>query len=179
MTLSAVSRAARLAAPLLAVLAAGCATPARKASADIAQPIGEVLSQPAKDLNLVREAQSPTLVTAYANPYGEAGRGCEQIVAEIRALDAAIGQDLDTPGWKASVESQTPGAFAHDAVRDLVGLPFRGVVRRISGADRRDRVSRAMVVSGVARRAYLKGRGQAAGCAPPAAPSPVPVSPKP
>lgn len=169
------------AALLVAMLAtAGCATSAHKPPAgEIARPIGDVLSQPAKDLNLVHDTPSATLAGAYANPYGAAGPRCEAIAGEIRALDAAIGQDLDAPGWKASVESESPAALAHDAVRDLVGLPFRGVVRRISGADHRDRIARAHVVSGLVRRAYLKGQGQAAGCTPPAAPSPLPVPPKP
>jgi hypothetical protein len=43
-------------------------------------------------------------------------------------------------------------------------------VRKLSGAERYERKVAAAIAAGSVRRAYLKGLGQAAGCAAPAAP---------
>ena len=51
-------------------------------------------------------------------------------------------------------------------------IPFRGVVRQLSGARDRERRLLELHVRGVARRAYLKGLATALGCRPPAAPQP-------
>ena len=57
-----------------------------------------------------------------------------------------------------------PIAGRAGAIRDAVGLPFRGVVRRLSGAEARDRELRAYVLAGIVRRAFLKGVAQAHDC---------------
>lgn len=49
-------------------------------------------------------------------------------------------------------------------------VPFRGWVRKLSGAERYAKEVAAAITAGTIRRAYLKGLGQAAGCAAPAAP---------
>ncbi len=49
-------------------------------------------------------------------------------------------------------------------------IPFRGWVRKLTGAERVERRVQAAVTAGTIRRAYLKGIAQAAGCAPPAGP---------
>jgi hypothetical protein len=49
-------------------------------------------------------------------------------------------------------------------------IPFRGWVRKLSGAERHSRLVAEAVAAGMTRRAYLKGLGQAQGCLPPAAP---------
>jgi hypothetical protein len=51
-----------------------------------------------------------------------------------------------------------------DAIGGVIGLPFRGVIRTLSGADYRERVLADAILSGIARRAFLKGAGRAAGC---------------
>ena len=49
-------------------------------------------------------------------------------------------------------------------------IPFRGWVRRLTGAERYSREVAAAIAAGTIRRAYLKGLGAAAGCSAPAAP---------
>jgi hypothetical protein len=55
--------------------------------------------------------------------------------------------------------------FASDAI------PFRGWVRKLSGAEKHERLVRDAITAGAVRRAYLKGLGEAKGCMPPATPS--------
>src|SRR5258705_4295618 len=50
-------------------------------------------------------------------------------------------------------------------------IPFRGWVRKLSGAERHDRFVQGAINAGAVRRAYLKGLGEAKGCDPPATPS--------
>jgi hypothetical protein len=52
-------------------------------------------------------------------------------------------------------------------------IPYRGCVRRLSGAERHDRLVQAAIEAGAVRRGYLKGLGEARGCDPPATPSHV------
>lgn len=56
-------------------------------------------------------------------------------------------------------------------------IPFRGWVRKLTGAERYSRKVSAAIAAGAIRRAYLKGLGQAAGCAAPAAPRTAPARP--
>jgi hypothetical protein len=60
----------------------------------------------------------------------------------------------------------SPGRVAQSVVGSLI--PFRGVIREISGANAHDRALREAVIAGVARRSFLKGIGQARGCRYPA-----------
>jgi hypothetical protein len=59
------------------------------------------------------------------------------------------------------------GAMA-SAAQDLI--PMRGWVRKLSGAEKHDRLVQSAMASGAIRRAYLKGLGEARGCNPPATP---------
>ena len=58
------------------------------------------------------------------------------------------------------------GRVAQAAVGSFI--PFRGLIREISGANEQERKIQAAVQAGVARRAYLKGVGEARGCRYPA-----------
>lgn len=126
----------------------------------LAAPPGETptikgaVTQPLRDLNLMRTKVAPSLQTARAAPYDIAGlKECEHIRVQIAQLDAALGpdvdQDQDQPGMVKSL--------AASAVRSAVKLPFSGVVRYLSGADAKERVRRQSVQAGMARRAFLKG----------------------
>ena len=50
-------------------------------------------------------------------------------------------------------------------------IPFRGLIREVSGANDHDRKVRAAIQAGIARRGFLKGVGQSKGCAWPARPA--------
>jgi hypothetical protein len=157
-----------LLAPL--VLLAGCATQQGA--------IGEAATTPLSDLNLVRAELPAVLVAAQKAPYAPpADRGCGALAADVQALDAVLGADLDAPprGDDPGLVERGGGVVGDAAVgavrrtaEDVV--PFRGWVRKLTGAERYERRVRAAVTAGTIRRAYLKGIAQAGGCAPPAGP---------
>jgi hypothetical protein len=164
-----------LAAALLAAALAGCASP----SADKAgQAVGQAATQPLQDLNVVRAEIPPVLVAAQKSPYAlPADRSCTGIADDVRALDAVLGADLDTPATDRNPSLVERGAS--DALRNAAEgvIPFRGWVRRLTGAERYSREVAAAIAAGTIRRAYLKGFGQSTGCAVPAAPALAPPAP--
>jgi hypothetical protein len=129
-------------------------SPALAAPPGEAPSIKGAVTQPLRDLNLMRTKVAPSLQTARAAPYDIADlKECEHIRTQIAQLDEALGpdvdQDQDRPGMVKSL--------AASAVRSAVKLPFAGVVRYLSGADAKERVRRQSVQAGMARRAFLKG----------------------
>jgi hypothetical protein len=166
--------------PLFAAtaLAAGCATNSAPATGPEANSrnaqLGQAVVTPLSDLNLVRAEIPPVLQAALKAPYGmPADRSCAALATDVQALDAVLGADLDTPpgatnpslidrGGDAAV-----GAFRH-TTEGIV--PFRGWVRKLTGAEKYSREVAAAIAAGTVRRAYLKGLGLAGACPPPAAP---------
>ena len=51
-------------------------------------------------------------------------------------------------------------------------LPFRGILREVTGAAENDRALRAAYTAGMVRRGFLKGLGLGRGCKYPARPKP-------
>ena len=89
--------------------------------------------------------------------------------SEIGDLDAVLGDDYDTaqPAERSDID-------AGGIVKRVVGwlIPYRGIIREISGANKHEWEVRQAVAAGLMRRAYLKGLGQAADCPYPARPAP-------
>ena len=150
----------------------------------------DAATAPLEDLNLKRKSIPPVLARAVADPYDLTGlTRCEPIAAEIGRLDAALGPDLDeapppddrSRGKKVADAAYGAGvAGVRDTTRDL--LPFRGWIRRLTGAAKHDKAIAKAIQSGGVRRGYLKGVGMRMNCAPPAAPSwfvPVDIKPPP
>ncbi|MGG2005328.1 hypothetical protein [Novosphingobium resinovorum] len=54
-------------------------------------------------------------------------------------------------------------------------IPFRGLIREVSGANAQDRKVNAAIQAGLTRRGFLKGVGSAKGCRYPASPAPASV----
>ena len=139
----------------------------------------DAITAPLDDLNLKHINIPDVLKRALAGPYDMDGlTRCEAIAGEVGRLNEALGPDLDeapapdkrTRGQKAkqAVGDAAVGAVA-DKTRSL--LPFRGWVRKLSGAERRDKRVAEAISAGKIRRGYLKGAGMRMNCAPPAAPS--------
>lgn len=172
--------------PLLTFLLAGCAgnPPAPSHAADDARQrqVTEAVTAPLADLNVVRAEIPAILEEAQRSPYAmPKDRGCEALAREVRALDAALGADLDTPVTERNPSLIERGAEAAGdaAIRAVRGaaegiVPYRGWVRRLSGAERYARKVAAAITAGTIRRAFLKGLGEAGGCAAPAAPLKAP-----
>jgi hypothetical protein len=140
--------------------------------------ITDAASTPFSDLNLVRADIPPVLAAAQKAPYAvPADRSCPALASDVRSLDAALGADLDTPATPNNPSLIDRGS---NAVSDAAGgalkgaaesvIPFRGWVRKLSGAERYSREVAAAIAAGTIRRAFLKGLGLAAGCQAPGAP---------
>ncbi len=128
---------------------------------------------PLHDLNLTRQKIPPVLLSAMADPYARAPRSCRAIFVRVSDLSDALGPDFDEPGTPVdpSVKGKTtPTALSlmHGAAENV--LPFHGFVSTLSGAEKHDALVIQAIEAGSARRAYLKGIGEAIGCHPPNAP---------
>jgi hypothetical protein len=154
--------------PLLITVALGsfaltaCATSTEPRAAD---SVDAALQQPMRDLSLLQDAPPPAALTkAAAGPYLTEGLGdCPAIAQELAALDAVLGRDIDGPVAAGDRSSR----LAAGLIGEVFGLPFRGVVRQISGAQQREATRQAAVLAGMVRRAFLKGRATLACPQPP------------
>jgi hypothetical protein len=157
----------RLAPFALVMLLAGCAsTPVGAQRGRATAPLDP--QAPARQLDVVPRQIPALLVAALDDPYASPSRlDCGTLAARIAELDAVLGPDLD--------------AVPHDSRADLStsrlvfggiasATPYLGWLRRLTGAERRQRLAQAAVGAGFARRGFLKGLGQRSGCRPPAAP---------
>jgi len=135
---------------------------------------------PLRDMNLLRTKIPPVLLEAMADPYARPpGKkiSCDTLIMMVTPLDLALGEDVDRrppeddedlmDRGKRMAGSAAFGAMA-SAAQDLI--PMRGWVRKLSGAEKHDKLVQSAMASGAIRRAYLKGLGEARGCDPPATP---------
>jgi hypothetical protein len=169
--------------PILAAAAAlcGCTTTSAK-DPDRVQTTGQAerenlqgaVAAPLRDLNLLRTKIPAALLEAMADPYYRPpGKlACADIVMMIAPLDAALGPDLDTPKPGEAMRDRGKGtALGFVAGATSGAIPFRGWVRKLTGAEQHDSYVTAAITAGAVRRAYLKGLGESRGCSPPATPS--------
>ncbi len=136
-----------------------------KPLADREPDAADVAATPVTDLNLRKDEIPPVLLAAQANPYdlAELGR-CARIGSAVTELDAVLGDDIDLP--QADNKSVSTGRVAQWVVGSFI--PFRGLIREISGANSQERKIGLAIQAGIARRSFLKGVGQAKGCGYPA-----------
>lgn len=133
-----------------------------------------VAKAPLRDLNVLRTKIPEVLLQAMADPYERPTSGrCEELIALLQPLDDALGADLDTPAVDEDdlLHKGKSGALGVMAGAASDVIPFRGWVRKLTGAERHDRLVQGAITAGAVRRAYLKGLGEAKGCTPPATPS--------
>ena len=141
--------------------------------------LGAAVSAPLEDFNLRADPIPMVLLQAQSNPYDLRNLNqCTTIGAEVARLDEALGPDTDEPpsqdGSYMSERAADAAAKATlDAIRDTTTdfIPGRSWIRRLSGAEQHSRQVQAAIQAGRMRRAFLKGIGMQANCAPPAAPS--------
>jgi hypothetical protein len=151
--------------------------PEQSSSSQMPQKVGAAVIAPLNDFNLVQAAIPDVLKEALAAPYAPpADQACVKLAEHIQLLDGALGADLDAPGGVAPslLERGVEGAenASVSALRNTTEgiVPFRGWIRKLTGAERYSKKVSAAIAAGSVRRAYLKGIGLAKGCEPPAAP---------
>jgi hypothetical protein len=162
--------------------AGGSAPPGRVQTTDQINKgsVTGAVTAPARDLNMLRTKIPQVLLDALEDPYKRPDPAtCTEIIAQIRPLYDALGADIDDPASGGDerdlidkgrdAAEDTALGFVAGAAQDLI--PLRGWVRRLSGAERHDRLVRAAITAGGIRRGYLKGLGESRGCNPPATPS--------
>jgi hypothetical protein len=137
------------------------------ASNDQAKVAGAVTT-PLNDLNLVNAPIPEALAQAQRGPYATpADTSCPALAANVRTLDEVLGPDLDAPASDSNPSLIERGSnLAVGAVQKTAEgvVPFRGWVRKLSGAERYSKQVAAAIAAGTVRRAYLKGISQAKNC---------------
>jgi hypothetical protein len=142
--------------------------------------MGSAVTAPLSDLGITKTDIPAVLAKAEENPYRlPLGGSCVAIAQELRDLDAALGPDYDAPSAAKAEESfmdKASGVAEDQAVgavqRTAEGLiPFRGWVRKLSGAERHSKHVSACITAGSVRRAFLKGLGAAEHCTLPGIPA--------
>lgn len=140
-----------------------------QAAANAATPparhaFSSAMRQPLVDFNINQDEIPDSLRKAAHNPY-ETADSCAAMAAEIATLDRALGPDLDLTATKTT-KRQMASRAAAGAVRRLAvsWIPYRGVVRTLTGAEAHARKTQDAALAGAVRRAYLKGLGERDGC---------------
>jgi len=154
----------------LAALAVCLAAPVLAAEdvTETTPSVRDVAMTPLTDLNLDRDEIPQVLIDARMAPYANDGLNqCGEIRREVGDLDAVLGDDFDTaPPDERGI---TPTGVAQRVVSFFI--PFRGIIREVSGANSHEYEFREAIAAGLMRRAYLKGMGQQMGCPYPASPA--------
>lgn len=128
----------------------------------------DVARTPMTDLNLSRTEIPALLAEAQQRPYSLHGLDkCDQLKRAVAEFDTVLGPDVDLP--QAERARLSSGRIAQWAVGRFI--PFRGLIREISGANRQQREVEAAIQAGLMRRAFLKGVGAARRCPYPASPA--------
>jgi len=132
--------------------------------------IEEISKTPLRDLNISKVEIPLVLRDAMGNPYKPpADNSCMALQAQVADLDEELGPDLDVPEEKLSnMEKgrEAVGSAATGALQNTVegAIPFRGWLRKLSGAERQSRRAQAAILAGKVRRGYLKGIMQSTSC---------------
>jgi hypothetical protein len=135
---------------------------------------------PLEDVNLKRD-KIPDEFKDIRNPYNvDPDVSCEIIAKEVNMLDGLLGRDWDIPPPDKKGLSERAADGASTAFLDTVAsgasgfIPYRSIVRTVSGANSHATKVRKAYERGSHRRTFLKGMGLIKGCTYPAAPLPLP-----
>lgn len=121
---------------------------------------GKIVSQPARDVGVVKTKIPPVLELAAEGPYTLKGLStCSAMAARLGELDQALGPDFDDGPKKGESIAKMGGKAVVNSL-----IPFRGVIREVSGAAAADRRLEAATDAGVAQRGFLRGVYQTRGC---------------
>lgn len=122
----------------------------------------DAVTQPLSDFNLRSKDIPLILQIAQAAPYDlESIDGCLSLDAEIARLEEVLGPDADGPAGKEGLVNK-----GLQLGGNVLGgfIPFRGLIRQISGANAARAKWEAAIYAGVARRSFLKGYAKGVKC---------------
>lgn len=139
--------------------------------------MGTVASQPLSDVNIKRSEIPPQLREIIDDPYSLRGiKRCRELIAAVEDLNTVLGPDLDTPVVISRGKKRRNSAMTvmSGAISSLI--PFRYLIRELTGANKSDNAYRTAIYAGVVRRGFLKGYGKARGCRPPGSPAPIVIA---
>jgi hypothetical protein len=117
----------------------------------------EIVSQPARDVGASRSEIPPVLAKASNDPYSLNGlKTCKAISSEVQALNQVLGPDFERGDkYQENRMAKLAQAGGKTVINSII--PFRGLVREVSGAAPADRRLAAAVDAGYARRGFLHG----------------------
>lgn len=130
----------------------------------VAGSAGRIAAQPARDVGVARTKFPPVLLAAREDPYSVKGiTTCKQISAAFTALTEVLGPDFQPgPSKKENRAGKLAEAGGQTVVNSLI--PFRGLVREITGAAPAQRRLNSDIDAGYARRGFLRGLHTARKC---------------
>lgn len=124
----------------------------------------DIGTQPVRDVGLSKRDIPPVLAKAFEDPYSLKGlKSCQALAGEVRALNAVLGPDYVVG---AEYAENRAGKLAEAGGKTIINsiIPFRGLVREVTGAAPADRQMNAAVDAGLARRGFLRGVHLKQGC---------------
>jgi len=147
----------------VALLLGACASKDQDRMEDIAKT-------PLRDLNIKKVDVPAVLREAVEKPYAmPSDLSCTALSNQVLALDELLGPDIDAPEIKLETEEAAQAELrkaAGGALQNTVegAIPFRGWLRKLSGAERHTRRVQEAMLAGKIRRGYLKGVMQSRSC---------------
>ena len=125
---------------------------------------GNVATQPVRDVGITKSKIPPVLQQAVTAPYAPPRRqSCTSLRNELTLLNEALGPDFDENRKKNEDKAEQLALAGGELIVNSL-IPFRGLVREISGAAPADRRKAAAINAGIARRGYIRGMAMARGC---------------
>ncbi|KDA01090.1 hypothetical protein HOC_17199 [Hyphomonas oceanitis SCH89] len=157
-------------------LRADVSTAANSAITQTRKGLPDAALSPLEDLNLRRE-EIPQVLDGVESPYQlSPTMTCEDVEARLAKLDRVLGPDWDTPSPDDRLKTEILADSAAEATLNALAseargfIPFRGLIRKATGAESHEKKYNRAFKIGAQQRAYLKGYGLAKGCPPPARP---------
>ncbi len=152
-------------AAVAAFLLIGCASRERRDD----NPFVSAAQTPLRDVGVIRPT-IPEELRDIVYPYAMTPEAptCQSISAEIAMLTGVLGEESYQPGEERNLASRAAEAAEDYAAGELASaaeiVPYRGWVRRLSGASRAERRAAAAYARGEQRRTFLRGLGVGLGC---------------
>lgn len=151
-------------ASVAAILLCACASSSDKATfkGSDTRTVESAVMTPVNDVGLDK-IEIPAYLVRLTDPYANTPASCASLRTEVSRLDGLLGDDVDIPENVAERREQN-ALNATSSTLGSVLIPFRGVVRAVSGAASNARDARKAYERGLVRRAYLKGMAKQMDC---------------